>query len=102
MRGGANSVAYTASKWAVRGMTKTAARELARFNIRVNSIHPGLIETAMLHQVPGVDSGNMDDLDPITLIILVPWFVLAAALLVELGFRRGTQGPNRHGPDPLQ
>jgi uncharacterized membrane protein YhaH (DUF805 family) len=46
--------------------------------------------------------GNMDELDPLTLIILVPWFILAVALLVELGFRRGTQGPNRHGPDPLQ
>ncbi len=60
LRGGANSIAYTASKWAVRGMTKSAAREFARSNIRVNSIHPGLIETAMLHQVPGVDSGNLD------------------------------------------
>ena len=45
--------AYGASKWAVRGMTKTAAVELGRHGIRVNSIHPGLIETEMLHQVPG-------------------------------------------------
>jgi len=45
---------------------------------------------------------NMDELDPVTLIILVPWFVVAVALLVELGFRRGTQGPNRYGPDPLR
>ncbi len=41
-------------------MTKSAARELGPYGIRVNSIHPGLIETAMLHQLPGIDSGNMD------------------------------------------
>lgn len=39
---------YVASKWAVRGMTKAAALELAEFGIRVNSIHPGDIETDMI------------------------------------------------------
>jgi 3alpha(or 20beta)-hydroxysteroid dehydrogenase len=56
MRGGGNSVAYTASKWAVRGMTKSAAQIFGPHGIRVNSIHPGLIETQMLHQVPGIDA----------------------------------------------
>jgi 3alpha(or 20beta)-hydroxysteroid dehydrogenase len=40
-------VAYGASKWAVRGMTKTAAKELARSGVRVNSLHPGQIDTDM-------------------------------------------------------
>lgn len=40
-----NIISYVASKWAVRGMTKAAAMELARFGIRVNSIHPGFIHT---------------------------------------------------------
>ena len=44
------STAYSASKWAVRGMTKVAAKELGRHGIRVNSIHPGFIETDMLAQ----------------------------------------------------
>jgi 3alpha(or 20beta)-hydroxysteroid dehydrogenase len=56
MRGGGNSIAYTASKWAVRGMTKSAAQVLGPYGIRVNSIHPGLIDTPMLHQVPGIDA----------------------------------------------
>ena len=51
--GAPRAFAYGASKWAVRGMTKSAAFELGRSGIRVNSIHPGLIETEMLHQVAG-------------------------------------------------
>ena len=62
LRGGGRAMAYVASKWAVRGMTKSAAQGLGRHGIRVNSIHPGLIDTAMLQQVPGVDSGDLDPL----------------------------------------
>lgn len=41
--------AYTASKWGLRGLTKTAAGELASWGIRVNSVHPGQVSgTAML------------------------------------------------------
>jgi 3alpha(or 20beta)-hydroxysteroid dehydrogenase len=41
------TVAYTASKFAIRGMTKVAAAEFGEFNIRVNSVHPGAILTPM-------------------------------------------------------
>lgn len=39
--------AYAASKFGIRGVTKSAARELAPFKIRVNSVHPGAINTSM-------------------------------------------------------
>lgn len=48
MRGAGVALAYAASKWAVRGMTKSAAQELASQGVRVNSIHPGIIDTPML------------------------------------------------------
>ncbi|HCO43419.1 MAG TPA: hypothetical protein DCZ11_11225 [Gammaproteobacteria bacterium] len=46
--GGALASAYCASKGAVRLLTKAAAADLAPFDIRVNSVHPGLIDTPML------------------------------------------------------
>lgn len=46
----AGAIGYTDTKFAVRGMTKTAAIELAGYNIRVNSVHPGVISTPMIQQ----------------------------------------------------
>jgi 3alpha(or 20beta)-hydroxysteroid dehydrogenase len=46
--GAAGLSAYSASKFAVRGMTKAAARELGQFGIRVNSVHPGGVITSMI------------------------------------------------------
>ncbi|GLY15501.1 3-alpha-(or 20-beta)-hydroxysteroid dehydrogenase [Kineosporia sp. NBRC 101677] len=47
MRGGAALHGYTASKWGVRGLTKSLAVELGPDRIRVNSVHPGFVETDM-------------------------------------------------------
>ncbi|MEV4255427.1 glucose 1-dehydrogenase [Spirillospora sp. NPDC049652] len=48
--------AYSASKFGVRGLTKAAARELGRYGIRVNSIHPGAIITGMSMQQDVIDA----------------------------------------------
>lgn len=74
MRGPATMVAYTASKWAVRGMTKVAMNEFAPSGVRVNSVHPGLIETPMLEHHPMIESGQAD-----ALIRRVPYGRLAEA-----------------------
>lgn len=47
MKGANSLVAYASSKWGVRGLTKVAAMELGHKGIRVNSVHPGGVDTVM-------------------------------------------------------
>jgi len=54
-------IGYSASKWAVRGMTKSAALELGQHGIRVNSVHPGGVDTPMLG---GEELGHMAAKNP--------------------------------------
>lgn len=48
LKGSARSIAYCGTKWALRGMTKAVALDLGPRGIRVNSIHPGPVETRMI------------------------------------------------------
>lgn len=57
LRGTGGAVAYDATKWAVRGMSKSVALEFADRGIRVNTVHPGAIDTPMLNPASGDMSG---------------------------------------------
>jgi 3alpha(or 20beta)-hydroxysteroid dehydrogenase len=58
LRGTTGMSIYDASKWGVRGMTKSLALELAPQGIRVNSVHPGAIDTPMLNPNGDLDPVN--------------------------------------------
>jgi 3alpha(or 20beta)-hydroxysteroid dehydrogenase len=75
-------VAYTASKWALRGLAKTAALEFGPRGIRVNTIHPGYIETEMtasaatafreanIRETPLGRTGTVDEVAPLVVFLL--------------------------------
>ncbi|MFD5648726.1 SDR family NAD(P)-dependent oxidoreductase [Streptomyces sp. NPDC127039] len=75
-------VAYTASKWALRGLSKAAATELGPRGIRVNTIHPGFIETEMtvsaapafreanIRETPLGRTGTVDEITPLVVFLL--------------------------------
>ncbi|GAA4608863.1 3alpha(or 20beta)-hydroxysteroid dehydrogenase [Actinoplanes octamycinicus] len=75
-------VAYTASKWALRGLAKAACLELGPRGIRVNTIHPGYIETPMtasaapafraanVAETPLGRTGTVDEVAPLVLFLL--------------------------------
>ncbi|GAB3722074.1 SDR family NAD(P)-dependent oxidoreductase [Nocardiopsis nanhaiensis] len=69
-------LSYVASKWAVRGMTKSVAQELGPEGIRVNSVHPGPIDTPMIAgkegpaaMVRGVPLQRMGDPDEVAAMV---------------------------------
>ncbi len=57
---GTPNLAYAATKFALRGMTKQVAAEFGRDNIRVNSVHPAFILTPMMVEALGEDGGKVD------------------------------------------
>ena len=107
MIGSAGVGAYVASKWGVRGLTKTAALELARDNIRVNSIHPGNVRTPMVagSDAAAVGAGAVRDLaipriaepDEITQLVL---FVASDEASFSTGSEFIADGGHLLGPVP--
>ncbi|MFE0677830.1 SDR family NAD(P)-dependent oxidoreductase [Streptomyces sp. NPDC058867] len=75
-------VAYTTSKWALRGLTRTAATDLGPRGIRVNALHPGFIETEMtasaapafreanILETPLGRTGTVDEVAPLVVFLL--------------------------------
>ncbi|WP_107122453.1 SDR family NAD(P)-dependent oxidoreductase [Streptomyces dysideae] len=92
-------VAYTASKWALRGVSKIAAMELGPRGIRVNTVHPGYIETEMtaaatpafreatIGETPLGRSGTVDDIAPLVVFLLsdASSFITGAEIPVDGG-----------------
>ncbi|MGW3139538.1 SDR family NAD(P)-dependent oxidoreductase [Streptomyces sp. NPDC001139] len=75
-------VAYTTSKWALRGLSRTAALELGPRGIRVNTVHPGYIDTEMtasaapafreanIRETPLGRTGTVDEITPLVVFLL--------------------------------
>jgi len=96
---GYRGAAYTASKWGLRGLAKTAAAEFAPWGIRVNTINPGLIDTPMgqgdpafiashLRSVPMARAGNAREVSAVVAFLLSDEasYVTGADLSVDGGF----------------
>ena len=100
---------YVASKWGMRGLTKTAALELARDKIRVNSVHPGAIRTPMVAgpdtaalaaaAVSGLALPRMAEPEEITRLVL---FVASDEASFSTGSEFIADGGHLLGPLPQQ
>jgi len=96
---GTKGIAYAATKWAVRGMARSAAVELGPRNIRVNSIHPAFIDTPMLAAMSRADfearrksiplgrAGTTDDVANLVLFLLSDEssFITGAEIAIDGG-----------------
>ena len=109
-RGAPGSCAYAGTKFAVRGMTKVAALEFAPWGIRVNSVHPGIIDTDMISVMgdarhdaivaatPLQRAGTSDDVAKLVLFLAsdASSFCTGSEFVVDGGLNTGTAvGPRR-------
>ena len=92
VKGTSTLFAYATTKWAVRGMTKAAALELARYKIRVNAIIPGVIDTPILQTNPQKMNDVLIATTPLRRLGRVEEIAAAALYLASpsVGFVTGT------------
>ena len=93
--------AYTASKWGLRGLTRSAAMEFARAGVRVNSVCPGLIETElnrgsphlqpMIEMTPMGRSGGAEEVARLVLFLAsdASGFITGEDFVIDGGFTAG-------------
>jgi 3alpha(or 20beta)-hydroxysteroid dehydrogenase len=93
------AAAYSASKWALRGLTRTASLEFGARGIRVNAVMPGLVETplmdsaspafraAALAEIPLGRTGKVDDIAPLMVFLVsdASAYMTGAELVVDGG-----------------
>jgi 3alpha(or 20beta)-hydroxysteroid dehydrogenase len=93
-----NRAAYSASKWGVQGLTKTSAMDLGPAGIRVNSIHPGSVNTPMtaalkrgFGQVPAGRAAEADEVSPLVVYLVSDEsrYVNGAAIAIDGGETAG-------------
>lgn len=102
---------YTASKFAIRGLTKSAALDLGPYNVRVNSVHPGIIDTPMTggqtfltEQVPLKRAASPVEIARLTLFLASDEssFSTGAEFLADGGETAGFPGPAFVGQAPFK
>lgn len=102
---------YTASKFAIRGLTKSAALDLGPYNVRVNSVHPGIIDTPMTQgqtfltdQVPLKRAASPVEIARLTLFLASDdaSFSTGAEFLADGGETAGFPGPAFVGQAPFE
>ncbi|WP_150236471.1 SDR family NAD(P)-dependent oxidoreductase [Nocardiopsis quinghaiensis] len=107
-------VAYTASKWALRGLSAAASLELGPRGIRVNTLHPGFVETPMtasapeamrrasVEQTPLGRTGTVEDIAPLVVFLVSDEssFVTGAEIPVDGGY--STHGGAKAVSDALR
>ena len=100
--------AYSSSKWGLRGLSRSAAMELGAFNIRVNTVHPGGIDTPMTRfegmddndmagfyqRLPIKRQGTVDDVAPVVLFLASDeaGYVTGSEYVVDGGHLAGDNG----------
>jgi 3alpha(or 20beta)-hydroxysteroid dehydrogenase len=110
-----SQAAYSASKWALRGITRSAALELGTDDIRVNCIHPGPIDTDMMRP-PGSDParttdfsalplrrcGQVDEVAELVLFLASDdsSYLTGAEIAIDGGFTAGPRPAARPAPRP--